>query len=94
MAFDRPSSKNSNDKAEAGKAVAYINFNLPTAAGKERKLGAIALRGDKPQEAELAQWFLTGTEDEKAAKLSKFISKLVVTVQSAEVSEGSMFDLS
>lgn len=95
MAFgsNPKSNSNSSDNKDAGKAVAFINLSLPTQGGKERKVGAIALRGDKPQEAELAAWFLSGTDEERAAKLTKFLSKLVVTVQSSEIDANSFFNM-
>lgn len=93
MAFGDKFNKSSETKEAAGKAVAFINFSLPTQGGKERKVGAIALRGDKPQEAQLAEWFLSGTDEERAQKLETFINKLVVTVQSSEVDANSFFDM-
>lgn len=92
MAFQRPNTMPSNTTKE-GKAVAFLNFSLPSQGGKDRKIGSIALKGDKPQEAQLAEWLLSGTEEEKAEKISKILAKLVLTVQSAEVSASSFFDL-
>lgn len=92
MGYPKPNSSLPSKSTE-GKAVAFLNFSLPSQGGKDRKIGAIALRGDKPQEAQLAEWLLTGTDAEKAEKISKILSKLVLTVQSAEVSADSFFDL-
>jgi hypothetical protein len=93
MGYPRPTNSMPSNPAKESKAVAFMNFSLPSQGGNDRKIGAIALRGDKPQEEQLAVWLLSGTEEEKAEKLAKVLANLVLTVQSAEVSANSFFAL-
>lgn len=73
---------------ESWKAQGFINLYLPTKGGAKRKLGTIALHEKKPAEKALIDWLKA---DEKNAAL--LLSKVEVNFQTAEASEGSMFDL-
>lgn len=93
MAFNKQTNKSSSSNEDTSKAVGFINLWLPSKDGSKRKVGSIALRGNKEQEVSLAEYLGTGTEEEQAAKLANFKNKLMVDFQSSTPSEGSAFDL-
>lgn len=80
------SNRNNQNQTDDWKASGFLNLYLPSKDGKQRKVGAIALKGERGKA--LAEFLGSGPEN-----LAKFVSKLTIDYQSAEPSEGGQFDL-
>jgi len=78
--FTRP-----ND--DSWKAQGFLNFSLPGAGGKMKKLGSIPLKAAKPQDKALLEWL-----NEDPSRVALIMAKLVLTYQSAD-GDGEKFDL-
>lgn len=70
------------------KAQAFINIFLPTADGGRRKLGAIALKANKPSEAELIEYL-----KEDPSRVNSLFANAEIDFQVAESKAGSGFVL-
>lgn len=88
MAFNTRSSAAARDNNEDWKASGFLNFYLPNKEGGRTKVGAIPLRGSKPNEQSLFEW-LKGDE----ARLQTLVNKLEVEFRTAESSPGKGFAL-
>jgi hypothetical protein len=75
MAF-QPGNAQNESKNDSWKADGFLNLFLPNNEGKLKKLGAIPLKGSKPNEKTLAAWL---TED--PTRVEKILAKLVIQYQ-------------
>lgn len=86
--------KNSSSPKQESKTLGFLNVNLGTKSGGQRKIALGAFTDSKEQEVEFHNWIMSAkTEEEKAQKLEIILSKITLTYNPAEPSEGSFFDL-
>ena len=89
MGFNTNTQAAAAQNNDAWKAQGFLNLYLPTKDGKRTKLGAIALKQSKANEAAMLKWL-----NEDPANAQKILAKLVIEFRTAEPAEGSGFDLS
>lgn len=94
MAFNFEKKNSSSSSKQESKTLGFLNVNLGTKAGGQRKIALGAFTDSKEQEVEFHNWIMSAkTEEEKAQKLAIILSKITLTYNAAEASEGSFFDL-
>lgn len=87
MAFNNENTaRSNNNRQEAWKADGFLNFYLPSKDGSRRKLGAIPLRGAKPNEKQLSDAI---KKDPDLVK--RILASLVLEYNPAEQTDGAAF---
>lgn len=88
MAFQPATAVNNTPSNDSWKAQGFLNFYLPGKNGSRKKLGAIPLKENKPNEKTLLAWL-----NEDPSRVGSILEKLELEYQSATPSDTSGFDL-
>lgn len=84
MAFNRNPATRTTDRSAntEWKADGFLNFYLPGAGGKDKKLGSIPLRSSNASQASLIKWL-----EEDPARISVVLARLKLTFQKVNEEE-------
>ena len=89
--FDKEDSSESTKRSSSKnwKSDAFVNLSLPKDEGKKAKIGAIGLKLNKADHAELIKFLREGGDE----ALARFKNALVLDFQMADGSTSGSFDI-